>query len=116
MAGKRRDEQRTNFVVGIFVIAFGGLLIASLFLIAISEGVLTEKTTIRAHFRTVSGLTKQSKVQLAGKEIGVVTGLVGMTGGVGGFFLASSLGFPSSSPAAIRPVFSPSLRSRCWHS
>jgi ABC-type transporter Mla subunit MlaD len=72
MAGKRRDEQRTNFVVGIFVIAFGGLLIASLFLIAISEGVLTEKTTIRAHFRTVSGLTKQSKVQLAGKEIGVV--------------------------------------------
>lgn len=72
MAGKRRDEQRTNFVVGIFVMAFGGLLIASLFLIAISEGVLTEKTTIRAHFRTVSGLTKQSKVQLAGKEIGVV--------------------------------------------
>lgn len=72
MAGKRRDEQRTNFIVGIFVIAFGSLLIASLFLIAISEGVLTEKTTIRAHFRTVSGLTKASKVQLAGKEIGVV--------------------------------------------
>jgi ABC-type transporter Mla subunit MlaD len=72
MAGTRRDEQRTNFVVGVFVIAFGGLLIASLFLIAISEGVLTEKTTVRAHFRTVSGLTKASKVQLAGKEIGVV--------------------------------------------
>lgn len=72
MAGQRRDEQRTNFVVGVFVIAFGGLLIASLFLIAISEGVLTEKTTVRSHFRTVSGLTKASKVQLAGKEIGVV--------------------------------------------
>jgi ABC-type transporter Mla subunit MlaD len=72
MANNRRDEQRTNFVVGVFVIAFGGLLMASLFLIAISEGVLTEKTTVRAHFRTVSGLTKQSKVQLAGKEIGVV--------------------------------------------
>ncbi|MEI8393246.1 MAG: nitrate/nitrite transporter [Rhodospirillaceae bacterium] len=27
------------------------------------------------------------------KEIGVMTGLVGMTGGVGGFYLASSLGF-----------------------
>src|SRR5260370_7370255 len=26
-------------------------------------------------------------------EIGVMTGLVGMTGGVGGFFLASSLGY-----------------------
>jgi MFS transporter, NNP family, nitrate/nitrite transporter len=26
-------------------------------------------------------------------EIGVITGLVGMTGGVGGFYLASTLGF-----------------------
>jgi NNP family nitrate/nitrite transporter-like MFS transporter len=26
-------------------------------------------------------------------EIGVMTGLVGMTGGIGGFFLASSLGY-----------------------
>lgn len=72
MSSRRRDEQRVNFVVGMFVLAFGTLLIASLFLIAISEGVLTEKTSIRAHFRTVSGLTKASKVQLAGKEIGVV--------------------------------------------
>lgn len=72
MAGKRRDEQRTNLVVGVFVIAFGALLMVSLMIIAISEGVLTEKTSIRAHFRTVSGLTKSSSVQLAGKEIGVV--------------------------------------------
>ena len=70
--GKRRDEQRTNFIVGAFVVGFGALLLASLFLIAISEGVLTEKVSVRAHFRTVSGLTKASKVQLAGKEIGVV--------------------------------------------
>jgi MFS transporter, NNP family, nitrate/nitrite transporter len=27
------------------------------------------------------------------KEIGVMTGLVGMTGGIGGFYLASSLGY-----------------------
>ena len=27
------------------------------------------------------------------KEIGVMTGLVGMAGGVGGFYLASSLGY-----------------------
>jgi NNP family nitrate/nitrite transporter-like MFS transporter len=27
------------------------------------------------------------------EEIGVVTGLVGMTGGIGGFYLASTLGF-----------------------
>jgi NNP family nitrate/nitrite transporter-like MFS transporter len=31
--------------------------------------------------------------QRFGKEIGVMTGLVGMAGGVGGFYLASSLGF-----------------------
>ena len=72
MAGKRKDEQRINLIVGMFVVVLGGLLIGSLFLLAISEGVLTEKTEIRAHFRTVSGLTKASKVQLAGKEIGVV--------------------------------------------
>src|SRR5258708_39981720 len=28
------------------------------------------------------------------REIGVMTGLVGMTGGVGGFYLASRLGYP----------------------
>ena len=72
MAGKRRDEQRTNFVVGMFVVVLGALLLASFFLIAISEGVMTKKTKLRAHFRTVSGLTKASKVQLAGKEIGAV--------------------------------------------
>jgi NNP family nitrate/nitrite transporter-like MFS transporter len=27
------------------------------------------------------------------REIGVMTGIVGMTGGLGGFYLASSLGF-----------------------
>jgi len=31
--------------------------------------------------------------QRFGKEIGVMTGLVGFAGGVGGFYLASSLGF-----------------------
>ena len=29
----------------------------------------------------------------SGSEIGVMTGLVGMTGGIGGFYLASSLGY-----------------------
>ena len=38
-------------------------------------------------------------------EIGVMTGLVGMTGGVGGFYLASRLGFAKQSPAATRPGF-----------
>ena len=72
MANNRREEQRTNFIVGVFVVVLSALLIVSFFFIAVSEGVLKDKVKIRAHFRTVSGLTKASKVQLAGKEIGAV--------------------------------------------
>ncbi|WP_413992872.1 nitrate/nitrite transporter [Labrys okinawensis] len=40
-----------------------------------------------------NGAVFQLVPQRFGAEIGVMTGLVGMTGGVGGFYLASSLGF-----------------------
>ena len=40
-----------------------------------------------------NGAVFQLAPQRFGREIGVVTGLVGMTGGVGGFYLASSLGW-----------------------
>jgi NNP family nitrate/nitrite transporter-like MFS transporter len=40
-----------------------------------------------------NGAVFQLAPQRFSKEIGVVTGLVGMTGGVGGFYLASSLGW-----------------------
>ena len=40
-----------------------------------------------------NGAVFQLAPQRFGKEIGVVTGLVGMTGGIGGFYLASSLGW-----------------------
>ena len=40
-----------------------------------------------------NGAVFQLVPQRFGEEIGVMTGLVGMTGGVGGFYLASSLGF-----------------------
>lgn len=40
-----------------------------------------------------NGAVFQLAPQRFGPEIGVVTGLVGMTGGVGGFYLASSLGW-----------------------
>ena len=39
------------------------------------------------------------------KEIGVMTGLVGMAGGVGGFYLASSLGFAKQATGSIGPGF-----------
>lgn len=40
-----------------------------------------------------NGAVFQIVPQRFGREIGVMTGLVGMTGGVGGFYLASSLGY-----------------------
>ena len=39
------------------------------------------------------------------REIGVMTGLVGMTGGIGGFFLASSLGVARQHTGAYGPGF-----------
>jgi NNP family nitrate/nitrite transporter-like MFS transporter len=42
---------------------------------------------------TGNGAVFQLVPQRFGKEIGVMTGLVGCAGGVGGFLLASSLGF-----------------------
>jgi NNP family nitrate/nitrite transporter-like MFS transporter len=39
------------------------------------------------------------------KEIGVMTGLVGMAGGVGGFYLASSLGFAKQVTGSFGPGF-----------
>jgi NNP family nitrate/nitrite transporter-like MFS transporter len=40
-----------------------------------------------------NGAVFQLAPQRFGKEIGVITGLVGAMGGVGGFYLASTLGF-----------------------
>src|SRR5690606_208182 len=37
------------------------------------------------------------------REIGVMTGLVGMAGGVGGFWLASSLGFSQELTGSYQP-------------
>jgi len=42
---------------------------------------------------TGNGAVFQLVPQRFRKEIGVMTGLVGMAGGIGGFYLASSLGF-----------------------
>jgi NNP family nitrate/nitrite transporter-like MFS transporter len=40
-----------------------------------------------------NGAVFQLVPQRFSKEIGVMTGLVGMAGGIGGFYLASSLGY-----------------------
>jgi NNP family nitrate/nitrite transporter-like MFS transporter len=51
---------------------------------------------------------------LPSSEIGVMTGLVGMAGGIGGFYLASSLGW--SRQAHRLATSGASSSSRCWRS
>jgi NNP family nitrate/nitrite transporter-like MFS transporter len=52
-----------------------------------------------------NGAVFQLVPQRFGKEIGVMTGLVGMAGGVGGFYLASSLGIAKQFTASYHPGF-----------
>ena len=52
-----------------------------------------------------NGAVFQLVPQRFGREIGVMTGLVGMTGGVGGFYLASSLGYSKQLTGSYGPGF-----------
>ena len=52
-----------------------------------------------------NGSVFQLLPQRFGKDIGVMTGLVGCGGGVGGFFLASSLGFAKGWFGTYAPGF-----------
>jgi len=60
-----------------------------------------------------NGAVFQLVPQRFAREIGVMTGLVGMTGGLGGFYLASSLGYSKQftlNPAVVGlPVCAESL-------
>jgi NNP family nitrate/nitrite transporter-like MFS transporter len=50
-----------------------------------------------------NGAVFQLAPQRFSKEIGVVTGLVGMTGGAGGFYLAASLGWAKQATGSYQP-------------
>jgi MFS transporter, NNP family, nitrate/nitrite transporter len=52
-----------------------------------------------------NGAVFQIAPQLFGREIGVITGLVGMTGGIGGFYLASSLGLSKQMTGSYQAGF-----------
>ena len=52
-----------------------------------------------------NGAVFQLVPQRFGREIGVMTGLVGMTGGIGGFYLASSLGYARQLSGSYGPGF-----------
>ena len=74
-------------------------LVAGAALVAISTGPATVPLALGLFIvamlalGTGNGAVFQLVPQRFGKEIGVMTGLVGCAGGVGGFLLASSLGF-----------------------
>ena len=71
----RKDQRRTQYLVGLFVLGSGIVLLASLFVISVSEGLMRRKATLFSDFGSVSGLKENAVVQLAGKEIGSVRGI-----------------------------------------
>lgn len=75
-----------------YVIAAAALFIASMGLISVIAAVVVFVTAMLA-LGTGNGAVFQLVPQRFRREIGVMTGLVGMAGGIGGFYLAASLGF-----------------------
>lgn len=75
-----------------YVLAAGFLLVAS---IGLPSAALAALVFVLAMLSlgTGNGAVFQLVPQRFRKEIGVMTGLVGMAGGIGGFYLASSLGY-----------------------
>ena len=53
-----------------------------------------------------NGAVFQLVPQRFGRDIGLMTGLVGMTGGVGGFYLAASLGYAKQFTGSYSPASS----------
>ena len=77
---------------GVFLVAFVALM-------SVAAGLPTMAFALAAFVIAMgslgmgNGAVFQLVPQRFGKEVAIMTGLVGMTGGVGGFYLASSLGF-----------------------
>ncbi|OIQ83459.1 nitrate transporter [mine drainage metagenome] len=73
--------------------------LAALFIFAVSFGPASRWLALAAFMASMlslgagNGAVFQLVPQRFRKEIGVMTGLVGMAGGIGGFYLASSLGY-----------------------
>jgi ABC-type transporter Mla subunit MlaD len=68
----RQEQRRVNAVVALFSLAFGGVMVLSYVVVAISEGMLVPKTHLIADFRDAGDIGKDTGVQLAGKNIGKV--------------------------------------------
>lgn len=73
--------------------------LVAILLLAVSAGNLSATATLivfivgMSAFGIGNGAVFQLLPQRFGRDVGLMTGLVGMTGGVGGFYLAVSLGY-----------------------
>ncbi len=85
--------------------------LAVTFLIVVSFGMPTKELALVVFVLAMlalgfgNGAVFQLVPQRFRKEIGVMTGLVGMAGGIGGFYLASSLGYARQATGSYQPGF-----------
>lgn len=68
----RRKSPWSSTLLGVLVVVIGVLLFLGLFLFNMRDGVFREHVAIRTDFRTINGLRKDSRVMLAGVEVGTV--------------------------------------------
>ena len=85
--------------------------LAAIFLVAVSFGPESKYLALAVFVAAMlslgmgNGAVFQLVPQRFRKEIGVMTGLVGMAGGVGGFYLASSLGYAKQATGSYQIGF-----------
>ncbi len=90
-------------LTGVFVVA--ALALAGVGMAATLEAALVLFVVAMLALGTGNGSVFQLVPQRFGAEIGVMTGLVGMAGGIGGFYLASSLGLAKQWTGSFAPGF-----------
>jgi len=90
-------------LTGVFIVA--ALALAGVSVAPTVSGALAMFVVAMLAFGTGNGSVFQLVPQRFAAEIGVMTGLVGMAGGVGGFYLASSLGFAKQWAGSFAPGF-----------
>ena len=93
-----------NTLTSVYGVAAAALIAASFHLVGsvLALGVLL---VAMMALGAGNGAVFQLAPQRFGKEIGVVTGVVGAMGGIGGFYLASTLGLAKQITGAYQPGF-----------
>lgn len=94
----------SRVLTAIYLVAGGVLIAVSIGLPHLWMAVLAFVVGMSA-LGMGNGAVFQLVPQRFGKEIGVMTGIVGMTGGVGGFYLASSLGYSKQMTGSYQDGF-----------